>query len=109
MLLSEGPICLFDALDYDRVDRIPDVLARDPEALNRPFAKCLSREPRAEDWQTPLVRMVDRGKTGAVRVLLEHGAGVGDRHPDGRSLVQLARDKGFAEIVGLLEAHGAAA
>ncbi len=109
MLLSEGPICLFDALDYDRVDRIPDVLARDPAALNRAFARCLSREPRAEDWQTPLVRMVDRGKTGAVRVLLEHGAGVGDRHPDGRSLVQLARDKGFAEIVGLLEAHGAAA
>jgi hypothetical protein len=107
MLLSEGPICLFDALDYDRLDRVPDVLARDPTALNRTFAKCLSRDPRPEDWQTPLVRMVDRGKIGAVRVLLEHGADVTVCHPDGRSLVQLARDKGFQDITDLLQQHGA--
>lgn len=53
--------------------------------------------------------MVDRGKTGAVRVLLEHGAGVMGRHPDGRPLVQLARDKGFVEIMDLLLEHGAQA
>jgi ankyrin repeat protein len=109
MLLSEGPICLFDALDYGRIDRVPDVLARDPEALNRSFARCLSREPRQEDWQTPLVRMVDRGKTDAVRVLLEHGADITARHPDGRSLLQLARDKGYREIIDLLQDHGAKA
>lgn len=107
MLLSEGPIDLFDALEYDRLDRVPDILARDPAALNRPFAECLSRDPKPEDWQTPMMRMVDRGKTGAVRVLLEHGADVTRRHPDGRSLVQLARDKGSGEIVNLLEEHGA--
>lgn len=73
-LLNEGPICLFDALDMDRLDRVPDILARDPEALSRPFAKCLTREPKLEDWQTPLARMRARGKTEAVRVLLEHGA-----------------------------------
>lgn len=109
MLLSEGAICLFDALDYDRLDRVPDVLARDPAALNRPFAECLSRDPKPEDWQTPLMRMVDRGRTGAVRVLLEHGADVTGRHPDGRSLVQLARDKGSEEIMNLLQEHGAKA
>jgi ankyrin repeat protein len=103
MLLSTGPICLFDALDLDRLDRVPDVLARDPAALNRPFAECLSRHPKPEDWQTPLVRMVDRGKTAAVRVLLEHGADVTARHPDGRSLMQLASDKGDHEIVSVLE------
>jgi ankyrin repeat protein len=102
MLLSEGPICLFDALDYDRLDRVPDVLARDPAALNRPFAECLSRDPRPEDWHTPLARMVDRGKTGAVRMLLEQGADVAAGHPDGRSLVQLAGDKGYHEILDLL-------
>jgi ankyrin repeat protein len=106
-LLSEGAICLFDSLDFDRLDRLDDVLARDPAALNRPFAECLSRKPNPDDWQTPLVRMVDRGKTNAVRVLLDHGADVTARHPDGRSLLQLARDKGHQEIVRLLEQNGA--
>jgi ankyrin repeat protein len=64
MLLNEAPICLFDALDHDRLDRIPDILARDPAALNRPFAECISRDPRPEDQQTPIMRMVDRGQDG---------------------------------------------
>jgi ankyrin repeat protein len=105
MLLSEGPICLFDALDLDRLHRVPDILARDPASLNRPFAECLSRDPKPEDYQTPLVRMVDRGKTAAVRILLEHGATATARHPDGRSLMQLANDKGYHEIVDLLQEH----
>jgi ankyrin repeat protein len=107
LLLNEAPICLYDALDYNRLDRVPDVLARDPHALERPFAKCVSRDPKPEDWHTPLVRMVERGKNEAVRVLLERGADVSARHPDGRSLLQLARDKGFEEIAALLEPHGA--
>ena len=53
--------------------------------------------------------MVDRGKIGAVRELLEHGADVTGRHPDGRSLAQLARDKGSEEIMNLLEEYGAKA
>jgi len=73
-LLDEPGICLFDALEYGRLDRVPDILARDPAALERPFAACLSREPRPEDWQTPLQRMVARGNTGAARVLRGHGA-----------------------------------
>lgn len=101
--LADGPICLLDALEFKRFDRVPDVLARDPDALERPFAKCISREPKPEDWQTPLVRMVDQGNIDAVRVLLEHGADVSARHPDGRSVVELARDKGFREIAELLE------
>jgi ankyrin repeat protein len=105
-LLNEPGLCLYDALDYDRLDRIPDILALDPEALERPFAKCLTREPKPEDWHTPLARMVERGKTEAVRALLEHGADVKVRPPDGRSLVEVARDKGFAEIADMLEAAG---
>jgi ankyrin repeat protein len=108
MLLNEAAICLFDALDYDRLDRVPDILARDPTALNRSFAECISRKPKPEDRQTPLVRMVDRGKTQAVSLLLDCGADIGARHSDGRSLLQLASDKGFAEIVNLLKQHGAA-
>jgi ankyrin repeat protein len=73
-LLNESAICLFDALDFDRLDRVPDILARDPAALERPFAECLTRAPKADDWQTPLERMTSRGKAEAVRVLLQHGA-----------------------------------
>ncbi|HEX4321287.1 MAG TPA: hypothetical protein VHZ52_10310 [Acidobacteriaceae bacterium] len=104
-LLNEPNICLFDALDFDRLDRIPDILARDPEALERPFAKRLTRDPKPEDWQTPLVRMVDRGKTEAVRALLAHGANPNAKHPDSRTLVQLAHDKDHAEISALLKEH----
>ncbi len=104
-LLEERDICLFDALDFERFDHIPDILARDPAALERPFAKCLTREPKPDDWQTPLVRMVDRGNITAVRSLLEHGADTTVHHPDGRTLLQLARDKGFDEIAALLEEH----
>ncbi len=95
MLLNEGPICLFDALDFDRLDRIADVLARDPAALERPFADCLTREPRPEDRHTPLRRMVERRKTEAVRALVAHGA-------DGGGLIELAREKGLSEIERLL-------
>lgn len=105
-LLSEPGICLFDALEYDRLDRVAEILKRDPAELERPFAECLSRAPKPEDWQTPLVRMVVRGKTEAIRVLLDHGANATARHPDGRSLLRVARDQGFDEIGGLVEARG---
>lgn len=108
-LLSEGRICLFDALDYDRLDRVHDILARDPAALNRPFAQCLTREPQPEHWQTPLARMVERGKINAVRVLLEQGADVSVPSSDGRLLIEVAAEKDFPEIVNLLQAHQATA
>lgn len=104
-LLDQPDICLFDALDYGRLDRVADILARDPAALERPFADCLSREPQADDRQTPLIRMVSRGNAEAVRVLLEHGADVNARHPDGRALLEVARDGGFDAVASLLESR----
>lgn len=107
-LLDEPGIGLFDALDYGRLDRAADILTRDPAQRERRFAECLSRPPKPEDWQTPLVRMVARGNTEAVRVLLDHGADAAARHPDGRLLVEVARDGGWEEIAKLLEARGGA-
>jgi ankyrin repeat protein len=106
-LLNKERISIFDALEFDRLDRIADILSRDPEALERPFAKCLTREAKPEDWQTPLIRMVSQGKAEAVRVLLAHGADVAARHPDGRSTTEVAQEKGFQEIAQLLEGHAA--
>lgn len=108
-LLNEPGIDLLDALDYNRPDRVPDILARDPEALERPFAKCISREPKPDDNQTPLVRAIVRNNPTAVRALLDHGANINVRHPDGRPVIQLARDLGFADIAALLESRGARA
>jgi ankyrin repeat protein len=101
-LLDEPAICLFDALDYGRLDRVPEILARDPAALERPFAERVSRAPKPQDWQTPLVRMVVRGKTEAVRTLLDQGADPSVRHPDGHTLFESARDRGFDKIASLL-------
>ena len=50
--------------------------------------------------------MIVRGKTEAVRLLLDLGADVTARHPDGRSLLKLAREQGFEEIARMLEARG---
>jgi ankyrin repeat protein len=102
-LLTEPGICLFDALEYGRLDRVADILKDDPEALNRPFAKCLTREPKPDDWQTPLVRAIIQGNKEAVGILLRHGADTTARHPDGRSLLQLAGESGAAEIAALLD------
>jgi ankyrin repeat protein len=107
-LLREPGICLFDALDYGGLDRVAEILARDPASLERPFATCLSRPPKPEDWQSPLVRMVVRGKTEAVRVLLDHGADAAARHLDGRSLLEIARERGFEEIESLIKTRGSA-
>ncbi|WP_321472578.1 ankyrin repeat domain-containing protein [uncultured Paludibaculum sp.] len=108
-LLDQPGICLFDALDFGRLDRIPDILARDSAALERTFAECLSRPPKPEDSITPLARMVQRGRIEAVAALLAHGANVAARLPDGRSLVEHAREQGYQQITALLEQYGASA
>ena len=74
LLLDEGAVCLFDALDYDRADLIPSILARDPAALQRPFAECLTRPARPEDGETPLARMVARGRDDLAALLRQRGA-----------------------------------
>ncbi len=74
LLLDEGAVCLFDALDYDRADLIPSILARDPAALQRPFAECLTRPARPEDGETPLARMVARGRDDLSALLRQRGA-----------------------------------
>ncbi len=77
-LLNLPGICLFDALDHNRLGRLPDILDRDPAALNRLFSACLSRPPKPVDEQTPLDRMLARGNTEAANVLLRYGAKLGN-------------------------------
>lgn len=101
-LLGERDICLLDALEFGRFDRVGEILANDPGSLERPFAECISREAKPEDWVTPLGRMIERGNADAARVLLEHGANGMARHPTGRSLEEIARERRMEEIARLV-------
>ena len=79
-LILAGPIDIFDAITLDRVDRLRDILERDPPALHRPFrayATCASR-PGSQWWpdpdMTPLQWATSARKSAAVRLLISRGA-----------------------------------
>lgn len=66
--LFQGPdICLLDALEYDRLDRVADNLARDPPALERPLAA------RHHDGRTLSQVARDGGFAEFAEPLQQHG------------------------------------
>jgi ankyrin repeat protein len=78
--ILEAEIDLFDAIDFDRADRVAQILDRDPGALDRPFKAYASCEPKTGQWwpepdSTPLQWAMKQQKTNAIRVLTERGAG----------------------------------
>lgn len=109
-LILEGPIDLFDAVAFDQVERIDEILQRDPGALDRPFGAYVSRDAAPRDWAdpawTPVAYAIVNQKSAAVRRLLELGASVGVRDSSGRSLIELARASGQEELVPLLAQSG---
>ncbi|HEY9229098.1 MAG TPA: ankyrin repeat domain-containing protein [Gemmatimonadaceae bacterium] len=108
-LILEGPIDMFDAIYFDRVHRLREIFERDPGALNRRMRESLLREPGADEWTkswwTPLAYAVINNKPDAVRVLLELGAETNPRIPDGKTLVDIARETDTPSIVSLLEEY----
>ena len=72
LILAADTIDIFDAIDLDRPDRIPAILQRDPEALNRPFGKYAAHKQGGH--LTPLAVATLSNKVDAVRVLATHGA-----------------------------------
>ncbi len=109
-LILDGPIDLFDAIDFDLPARIPEVVARDPQAIGRPFGAVVTGAPRPdqwwpEPWCTPLMWAAMRGKIDIVRALIAHGADITLRTPDGRTVAELARPEIREEITAILNAH----
>ncbi len=99
-LILQGPIDLFEAIDRGLADRIPGILAREPQELERPLS---DYDPAGADaWFTPLAWAVATNNPESVRVLLDHGADVTVRAPDGRTLLDLARETGNQGLVDLL-------
>ncbi|HTR76875.1 MAG TPA: ankyrin repeat domain-containing protein, partial [Gemmatimonadaceae bacterium] len=78
--LIHGPVDVFDAIEHDRLDRIRDLAAADPEIVDREFGTYLRAEPREDfwwkPWWTPLSFAIRTGKTEAARLLRELGAAV---------------------------------
>lgn len=83
-LILEADVDLFDAIAFDRADRVRDILDRDPGAIDRPFKAYASCPPRADQWwptpeSTPLQWATAQQKSHAVRALTERGAGARTR------------------------------
>jgi ankyrin repeat protein len=106
-LIVQGPIDPIQATAFGLPDRVAGILANDPGALNRPLAAYLTDKSSPNAWLTPLAHAVVTNKPEMVRVFLHHGADAAVRHPDGRWLVQVAKDAGYGEIAELLGRHGA--
>ena len=104
-VILAGPIDLFDAVDHDAVHRIEEILAQDPEALNRRFTDYATCE-RERSWWTPLAAAVLQNKADAVRILLSRGADL-IQSPDGRTLLELASEPGREEVRVVLEEFAA--
>jgi ankyrin repeat protein len=78
--ILDADVDLFDAIDFDRADRIGQILDRDPAAIDRPFKAYASCEWKEGHWwpvpdATPLQWATAQQKSNAVRVLTERGAG----------------------------------
>jgi uncharacterized protein len=74
--ILEADIDIFDAISFDRADRIADILDRDPGAIDRPFkayATCGSDDDPAPIC-TPLEWATLQQKTNAIRALTDRGA-----------------------------------
>jgi hypothetical protein len=91
-----------EAVEIGLTERIGAILAEDPEGLERPFREYPLYPLYAEGWYTPLVFAVVQGRTESVRTLLDRGADRTVPTPDGRSLRELAQEKGSQEIAEFL-------
>ena len=102
-LILQGPVDIMEAVENGLVERILAILEEDADALNRPFHEYPLFPLYAEGWYTPLAFAVVRGQEKAARLLLDRGADIKVRAPDGRSLHQIAQEQGAENIGALLK------
>jgi ankyrin repeat protein len=106
-LILDREIDVFEAIDFDRAPRVPEILARDARALERPFGEYVIGEPRSgqwwpEPWMTPLAWALLRDRRDCCRALLDAGADPTRRAPDGRRLLELVAPEQRSEAERLL-------
>jgi ankyrin repeat protein len=74
--ILDADIDIFDAIDFDRADRVEALLDRDPEALARPFKAYASLPSKPDQWwptpeMLPCEWAISRNKPKAAEILLE--------------------------------------
>jgi ankyrin repeat protein len=102
-LILKGPVDMMEALDFGLTARIAAILEEDPDALNRPYSAYPLYPLYTEGWYTPLAYAAIRGDIETIRLLLDRGADETLRSPDGRSLLEVAKEKGYAEVAAVLK------
>jgi ankyrin repeat protein len=103
-LILRGPVDIMEAVEYQLTQRVQTILQQDPQALNRPFRDYPLYPLYAEGWHTPLAFAVTRDKPDMARFLLEHGADPMVRSPEGRSLYEIAQEKGHQNMAEMIRA-----
>jgi ankyrin repeat protein len=78
----------------------------DDDGLNDAVSRDYARRGRVDDY-TPMLFAVRAGRLEAVRALLDHGANVNDRAPDGASALVIAAVNAHWELGALLLDRGA--
>jgi uncharacterized protein len=78
-LILEADVDIFDAINFNRGDRVRDILDRDPGAIDRPFKAYASCAPKEQQWWpapdcTPLEWARAQRKDNAAAVLVDRGA-----------------------------------
>lgn len=106
-LLLREPVDIMEAIEYGLIERVLSILQQDPDAINRLFKDYPLFPLYAEAWFTPLVFAVKFGQTDMARLLLDQGADATIRSPEGRTLNEIALEKGHRGIAGILESYAA--
>jgi hypothetical protein len=104
-LILREPVDLKEAIEYGLTERVLEILQEDPDTIHRSFQDYPPFPLYAEGWFTPLVFAVKLGQTDMVRLLLDQGADASIRSPEGRTLYEMALEKGRRGIADILKAH----
>jgi ankyrin repeat protein len=100
-LLAHGArYSIFSAVALGAIDAIRDIVAREPDALNRPM-------DATNQWRRPLHLAIKKQQRGALTVLLELGADTETRDRAGLTPLDQATLAGDAEAAQLLIDYGA--
>jgi len=104
-LILREPVDIMEAVENGLTQRVQTILQEDYGALNRSFQDYPLYPLYAEGWHTPLAFAVTRDIPNMVRFLLSRGADARIHSPQGRTLYEIAKEKGYEEVAEVLKAE----